>query len=255
MCRAVASVEHPGMAEPDIPRILIAGGGVAGLEACLALRSFLGEAELSIDLLCRKDRFEYRPLAVLEPFEDGAPAWSMKLERFAADQDVRLVPDALAAVEPDRRVAITAYSGRLPYDALLVCVGARPVRALPGAITFRGRRDAAALRAALDAVQPGEAATIAFAVPFGAFWTLPLYELAILAAARLQPPRDASAGGHHLAGGDAAGGLRRRPRRRAVAALLDARGIEFVGSRACASLPTQASSSSTTAGGSARRRS
>ncbi len=216
------------MAEPETPRILIAGGGVAGLEACLALRSFLGEAELSIELLCRKDRFEYRPLAVLEPFEEGAPAWSMKLERFAADQDVRLVPDALAAVEPDRRIAITACSGRLSYDALLICVGARPVRALPGAITFRGRRDAATLRAALDAVAPGEAATIAFAVPFGAFWTLPLYELAILAAARLDSrgtrakvvitspesvPLEAF--------GTVASG--------AVAALLDARGIEFVG--------------------------
>ena len=130
------------MAEADSPRIVIAGGGVAGLEACLALRSFLGEHELHIDLLCREHRFEYRPLAVLEPF-DGAPAWSMELERFAADQDVRLVRDSLAAVEPDRHVAITAYSGRLAYDALLVCVGARAVRALPGAITFRGGRDAA----------------------------------------------------------------------------------------------------------------
>ena len=143
------------MAEADTAHIVIAGGGVAGLEACLALRSFLGEAELGIDLLCREHRFEYRPLTVLEPF-DGGPAWSMELERFAADQDVRLVRDALAAVEPDRHVAITAYSGRLSYDALLVCIGARPVRTLPGAITFRGGRDAAAVRAALDALQPGD---------------------------------------------------------------------------------------------------
>ena len=156
----------------------------------------------------------------------------MKLERFAADQDVRLVPDALAAVEPDRHVAITAYSGRLAYDALLVCVGARPVRALPGAITFRGGRDAAAVRAALDAVQPGEAATIAFAVPFGAFWTLPLYELAILAAARLREPRGAGAGRDDLARGRAAGGLRRRRPRPRWRTLLDARGIEFVAPRA-----------------------
>jgi hypothetical protein len=60
------------------------------------------------------------------------------------------------------------------------------VRSLRGAITFRGGRDAAAVRAALDAMRPGDHGTIAFAVPFGAFWTLPLYELAILAAARLR---------------------------------------------------------------------
>jgi sulfide:quinone oxidoreductase len=79
-----AAVEHGQMAEADTSRTLIAGGGVAGLEACLALRSFLGEDELSIDLLCRENRFEDRPLSVLEPF-DRESAWSMELERFAAD--------------------------------------------------------------------------------------------------------------------------------------------------------------------------
>ena len=220
-------VEHGSMAESDTAHIVIAGGGVAGLEACLALRSFLGEDELSIDLLCREHRFEYRPLAVLEPF-DGGPAWRMELERFAADQDVRLVRDALAAVEPDRHVAITAYSGRLSYDALLVCIGARPVRALPGAITFRGGRDAAAVRAGLDALQPGDHGTIAFAVPFGAFWTLPLYELAILAAAQLQA-RGARAQivmtSPEAAPLEAFGATAST----AVAQLLDARGIEFIG--------------------------
>jgi sulfide:quinone oxidoreductase len=213
------------MPEPDTPRIVVAGGGVAGLEACLALRTFLGEAELTIDLLCREDRFEYRPLAVLEPFE-GAPPWSMSLERFAADQDVRLVRDALAAVDPDRHVAITAYCGRLSYDALLVCVGARPVRALPGAITFRGGRDASAVRAALDAVQPGDVATIAFAVPFGAFWTLPLYELAILAAARLRA-RGARARVVMTSPEAAPLEVFGTAASTAVAHLLDAHGIEF----------------------------
>ena len=84
-----------------MPRIVIAGGGVAGLEACLALRSFLGEEQLAIDLLCPEPRFEYRPLAVLEPF-DGAPAWSMELATFAADQGVRLVRGALRAIDPAR---------------------------------------------------------------------------------------------------------------------------------------------------------
>jgi sulfide:quinone oxidoreductase len=214
------------MAKADIARIVIAGGGVAGLEACLALRSFLGEADLSIDLLCREDRFEYRPLTVLEPF-DGPPAWSMELERFAADQDVRLVRDSLAAVEPDRHEAITAYSGRLAYDALLVCVGARAVAALPGAISFRGGPDAAAVRAALDALQPGDRGTIAFAVPFGAFWTLPIYELAILAAARL---RSRGTGGQVVMTSPEAAPLEAfgPAASAAVAGVLDDRGIEFV---------------------------
>jgi sulfide:quinone oxidoreductase len=215
------------MPDADTPRIVVAGGGVAGLEACLALRAFLGDRDLSIDLLCRESRFEYRPLTVLEPFE-GAPAWSMKLERFAADQDVRLICDALAAVEPDRHEAITAYSGRLPYDALLVCVGARSVRSLPGAITFRGGQDADAVRAALDAVRPGGRATIVFAVPAGAFWTLPLYELAILAAARLRTrgtPAQIVMASPEVAPLEAFGGAASA----AVQLLLDANAVDFVG--------------------------
>jgi sulfide:quinone oxidoreductase len=173
------------MPDHDAPRILIAGGGVAGLEACLALRHFAGPDDLRIDLLTRERTFEYRPLTVLEPF-GGAPVWRMSLERFAADQEVGLICDTLAAVEPDAQVALPAYSGRLRYDALVVCVGARPVRAVPGAIVFRGSRDAEVVAAAIDAIRPGEDATFGFTAPAGAFWTLPLYELAILAAARLR---------------------------------------------------------------------
>jgi sulfide:quinone oxidoreductase len=224
---ACAAVEDRPMPEPETPRVLVAGGGVAGLETCLALRAFLGEADLSVDLLCREARFEYRPLAVLEPFE-GAPAWSMELERFAADQDVRLIRDSLAAVQPETRVAVTAYSGHRAYDALVVCVGARAVRSLAGAITFRGGRDAKVVAAAIDAVRPGERATIAFAVPGETCWTLPLYELAILAARRLAR-RGTRA--HVLLASPEASPLEvfGAQASAAVIELLDQRGVEFIG--------------------------
>ncbi len=211
----------------DRARIVIAGGGVAGLEACLALRSFLDEDQLAIDLLCPERRFEYRPLAVLEPF-DGEPAWSMELDAFAADQGVRLIHDSLRAIDPARRVAVPLSGELLGYDAVLVCVGARPVRAIPGAITFRGGRDADAVRAALAAVGPGEHATIAFAAPLGAFWTLPLYELAILGAARL---REHTANARVVLAVPEPAPLHAfGPRASAaVSDLLDAHGVEFRG--------------------------
>jgi sulfide:quinone oxidoreductase len=218
---------HAAMPRHDVPRIVIAGGGVAGLEACLALRAFVAEADLRIDLLSRERRFEYRPLTVLEPF-GGAPAWTMELERFAADQGVGLIRDTLAAVEPKAHAAVPAYSERLRYDALVVCIGARAVRTIPGAIVFRGSRDATAVGAVLDGISPGQRATVAFAVPSGTFWTLPLYELAILAAARLRrrgtrahvvlatPERQPLEAFGPVAGD-------------AVGALLEAHSIEFVG--------------------------
>lgn len=222
-----ALVEHAAMAQYDVPRIVIAGGGVAGLEACLALRAFVAEADLRIDLLSRERRFQYRPLTVLEPF-GGAPAWTMELERFAADQGIELIRDTLAGIEPEAHLALPAYSERLRYDALVVCIGARPVRTIPGAMVFRGSRDAEVVGAAIDGISPGEHATLAFAVPGSTFWTLPLYELAVLAAARLRIR------------GTRAHVVLASPERRpleafgpaassAVADLLDARSIEFVG--------------------------
>jgi sulfide:quinone oxidoreductase len=51
-------------------RVLIAGGGVAALEAALALRE-LGEGRVSVEMLAPEPQFWYRPLAVAEPFGLG----------------------------------------------------------------------------------------------------------------------------------------------------------------------------------------
>ena len=50
--------------------VLIAGGGVAALEAALALQSFAG-GELDVELVAPETQFWYRPLAVAEPFGRG----------------------------------------------------------------------------------------------------------------------------------------------------------------------------------------
>jgi sulfide:quinone oxidoreductase len=48
-------------------RVLIAGGGVAALEALIALREVAGEP-VRVTLLAPEPDFVYRPLAVAEPF-------------------------------------------------------------------------------------------------------------------------------------------------------------------------------------------
>ena len=93
--------------QPDLdrPRVLVAGGGVAALEACLLLRAYAAENDVAIDLLTPSDVFSYRPLSVLESF-GGARTWSMPLDRFASDQDVTLVHDGLGTVlGPEQTVA------------------------------------------------------------------------------------------------------------------------------------------------------
>ena len=50
--------------------MLIAGGGIAGLEAMLAL-SELADDRVDIELLTPSDEFVYRPMLVAEPFGSG----------------------------------------------------------------------------------------------------------------------------------------------------------------------------------------
>jgi hypothetical protein len=115
-------VAMPFAPATDNPRVVIAGGGVAALEACLALRDRLSAADLDITLLSPAERFDYRPLSVLEPFR-GISRWSLALATFAADQDVTVVHDALTAVGPQARVAVTGAGDEIPYELLLVATG------------------------------------------------------------------------------------------------------------------------------------
>ena len=165
--------------------MLVAGGGVAALEACLFLRAYVTENDVDIDLLAPNQVFSYRPLSVLESF-GGARAWSMPLDRFAADQDVTLVHDALGTVLGPERAIVTTSGVRCPYDLLLVAIGARPTPQLAGAITFQGSADAPLLSRLLDDASDRLRPRIAFAVGPATSWPLPLYELALLTAGELR---------------------------------------------------------------------
>ena len=87
----------------------------------------------------------------------------------------------LALVQPEARRVIDDAGHELEYDALLLAIGAKPLPAVPGAITFGGPADVAAVERVLD-----ETARIAFVVPPGSAWALPVYELAIMAATELR---------------------------------------------------------------------
>ena len=68
--------EHPAhlrSVRPPRPRIVIAGGGVAAIEALLALRHLAGE-QVAITLLAPERRFVHRPSSVASPFGLGGPA-------------------------------------------------------------------------------------------------------------------------------------------------------------------------------------
>jgi sulfide:quinone oxidoreductase len=114
--------------------IVIAGGGVAGLEALLALHRALGD-RAHLTLIAPDADFSYRPMAVAEPFGLGH-AHRVPLKRFAQDTGAELVIDGVKGVnDPGRKVRL-ADGGERSFDALLLAPGARPVAGVEGATTW-----------------------------------------------------------------------------------------------------------------------
>ena len=165
---------------PAPMRVVIAGGGVAALEALLALRE-LAPGRVAIQLVAPEPEFVYRPLLVAEPF-GIAEARRVPLADVAADTGAHVVRDALGGVEG--QVARLASGRALPFDALVIAIGTRAVPALDGAIPFTGRSERNAFGDFVQRLADGTASRAAFVVPPGVSWSLPLYELALMTSAR-----------------------------------------------------------------------
>ena len=164
-------------------RVLIAGGGVAALEAALALRS-IAEDRVSVELLAPEPHFWYRPLAVAAPFRLGE-VLHLELDAIGRDIGVDVTRGALVGIDAWRHVAYTSKNTQIEYEMLLIACGAVPMPAIPGALNFRGPADIEVVERLLGDVANGDVSSLAFVIPWGAVYSLPAYELALLAASHL----------------------------------------------------------------------
>jgi len=146
-------------------RVLIAGAGVAGLEAALALTR-LGPGLVDVELLDPGSEFVYRPLLVAEPFGVEA-SLRFDLDALVARTGATLRHDGLAAVDGERRRVKTAAGVELAYDSLLVASGARAAEGIPGTITFGAPSGRDAFIGLLDRLGRRGSKRIAFVVPAG----------------------------------------------------------------------------------------
>jgi sulfide:quinone oxidoreductase len=165
-------------------RVVICGGGLAGVEGLLRLRRLAGDS-VDIELVAPGDELVYRPLAVRQPFAWGAPH-RYPLRRIVQDAGAEWTRDALEWVDPDARVVHTAEGRRVEYDALLIAVGARQVEPYKHVATFRDAEADATYHGIVQDVEGGYTRKLAFVQPVGPVWPLPLYELALMTVERAE---------------------------------------------------------------------
>lgn len=159
-------------------RVVIVGGGVAGLEALLALRALVGD-RVAVTLVSQDDWFVDRPVTVAEPFGLGSAA-RHSLPEIAADLDARFVRAKVEAVAaPEKRVSC-AGGTNLGFDTLILASGARTRPPFADAIAFGFAGSGQAVKDMLSRLRGGEVRSVAFVAPSLAGWLLPLYELALM---------------------------------------------------------------------------
>ena len=161
-------------------RVVVAGGGVAGIEALLTLHALAGD-RVELTLADARPDFVYRPMKVAEPFARGL-ARRYPIADMARDAGARLVADAITAVDSEERIAHTAGGEALRYDALLLATGARSVPVYEHALTWDDQSGPDHLGGLLRDIEQGYVRRLAFVVPPGPGWPLPAYELALMTA-------------------------------------------------------------------------
>jgi sulfide:quinone oxidoreductase len=165
-------------------RVLIAGGGVAGLETLLALRALAAD-RLEITILAPELKFVNYSMAVDQPFKPKRSR-GLRLKDAAADLGARWHRGALDRVEPERHLAVTKDGDELPYDMLVLALGTRTEREWHSeeVLTYHDGHDGPNYRMLLHQLCEGRVSRVAFVEPAGASWPLPLYDLALMTAAQ-----------------------------------------------------------------------
>jgi sulfide:quinone oxidoreductase len=163
-------------------RVIIVGGGVAGIETALAL-AHLAPEQTDVTLLAPNPEFVYRPMTVGEPFSyEGARHYS--LPRIATDAGARLLVDELAWIDPAANTLETKAGRTIEYDALVLALGAHASPRYAHTTTIDDHRLDEVLHGLIQDVEGNYIHSLAFVSPGRMAWPMPLYELALMTAGR-----------------------------------------------------------------------
>jgi sulfide:quinone oxidoreductase len=166
----------------DVPsgppvRVLIAGGGIAALEALTALRALAGP-RVEPTLVAPGHEFVYRPVAIDEPYAVGRSR-RIQLDRAASEAGAGFLIGMVESVDTDAKRMRTSEDESLDYDALVLAMGAQAVPSVAGALTWDDRADSDILGGLMQDLEQGYASRVVVVIPPGPVWPLRGYELAL----------------------------------------------------------------------------
>jgi len=107
------------------PRVVVIGGGFAGLETLFCLRHQLGD-EVDLTLVSNDKNFVFRPDTIYVPFGADPKRFVVPLTRILASTRVEVLYDRARAIDCQRRV-VSLREEEIPYDYLVVASGSSVV--------------------------------------------------------------------------------------------------------------------------------
>jgi sulfide:quinone oxidoreductase len=202
--------------------VVVAGDGPAAAETLLALDEHAG-TRVRLTLVAPEPGATFH--GVSEPFS-ARHAHRSSVRALAGNVRAAVFGGRVAEVDAADHRLLLGDGRSLRYDALVLAVGARPRVAYDRALTFFGKAGAIALNRLVGDVDEGRTRSLAFVVPPGPTWPVPLYELAIQAGGEL---RGRAVGMRLLTPERAPLAMFGPQSQRAVAQLLDDAGVAFTG--------------------------
>src|ERR1700722_3988363 len=117
----MADTASPMKNLPKRPRVVLVGGGFAGLSAGKALT----DMAVDVTLIDRRNHSTFQPLlyqvalAVLSPADIAQPIRSI----FSKKRNIEVLMDEVVAIEPDRRTVRLHSGAKISYDYLILGTG------------------------------------------------------------------------------------------------------------------------------------
>ena len=170
------------MPDPEPFKVLIVGGGSGALEAAFRLQRVAG-SRVETTILAPDTHFVTQAMAVLAPFA-AAHVPHEPLAQLASDAGARLRRGRMVSADTAAHHVVTAEGETISYDALLIAVGAVKRDPYSHVLAFGTPGTEERMHGLVQDLEGGYVRRIAFVVPPGTTWPLPLYELALMAAER-----------------------------------------------------------------------